>query len=89
MVSYDTVAVLSRFSKRYKIRFTLLSDTKSKIIRAFGLLNEKHPPGDPVHGVAHPAILIVDGNGKVTGRFAEADYTRRPDINDVLDAIKR
>lgn len=88
-MSYDSVTVLSLFAKRYKIKFSLLSDRGSKIIRAFGLLNENHPPGDPVHGIAHPAILVIDRGGKVTGRFSEASYSRRPKFNDVLEAIKR
>ncbi|MCG8548287.1 MAG: peroxiredoxin family protein [Alphaproteobacteria bacterium] len=86
-VSYDSINVLSLFASRRKIKFTLLSDQGSKIIRAFGLLNENHPPGSAVHGIAHPTILVVDSKGKVTANFAEANYSRRPDLNQVLKAL--
>ena len=86
-MSYDSIDVLSLFASRRKIEFTLLSDQDSKIIRAFGLLNENHPPGSAVHGIAHPTILVVDSQGKVTASFAETNYSRRPDINQVLNAL--
>ena len=79
--------MLSLFASRRKINFPLLSDHGSKIIRAFGLLNESHPPGSAVHGIAHPTILVINPKGKVTARFAEASYSQRPEISQVLKAL--
>ncbi len=80
--------VLARFAKRRKIGFTLLSDPKSEIIRAFGLLNKRHAPGSAYHGISHPMILTIDPKGVVRARFSETDYSQRPDIDAVLRAVR-
>ncbi len=46
-VSYDSVAVLKNFSDRRGITYPLLSDADSKVIRAYGLLNESVDKGTP------------------------------------------
>ena len=40
-ISYDSAAILENFAARRNITFPLLSDPESKIIRDFGILNEK------------------------------------------------
>ena len=42
-ISYDSVAALKNFADRKHITYPLLSDSDSKIIRAFGILNETVP----------------------------------------------
>jgi len=79
---------LARFAKRRKIGFALLSDPKSEIIRAFGLLNERHVPGSAYHGIPHPIVLVIDRKGVVRARFSETDYSQRPDIDAVLRAAR-
>ena len=49
-ISYDSVALLKEFAERKKISYPLLSDPESAIIRAFGILNDNFPPGDPWYG---------------------------------------
>lgn len=88
-MSYDSVAALSRFAKRRNLRFTLLSDPGSEIIRAFGLLDERHAPGTPFYGIAHPMIFVVGPDGVIMSRFSEIDYTRRPDPEAVLRTLRQ
>jgi AhpC/TSA family/Disulphide bond corrector protein DsbC len=76
-ISYDSVAVLKHFADRKNIRFALLSDSESKTIRAFGLLNEEVPKASPFHGVPHPVTYIVDGRGLIKSRHFEEDYRKR------------
>ena len=38
-ISYDTVDVVSDFSKRRGITFPLLADPESRVIKSFGILN--------------------------------------------------
>jgi AhpC/TSA family len=38
-ISYDSPEILAEFSRRYNITFPLLSDTDSRTIKAFGILN--------------------------------------------------
>ena len=87
-MTYDPVKVLAHFAERSGIAYTLLSDSKSEIIGAFGLTNDRFPPGSPWHGFAHPMIMVVDANGIVRHRFSEKNYRQRPKIDDVLASIR-
>ncbi len=87
-VTYDAVPKLKRLAKRAKITFPMLSDENSEIIRAFGLLAENYPQGSFYYGIPHPAIIVVKADGKVSHRFSERNYTDRPDIDTVLEALK-
>jgi peroxiredoxin len=79
---------LARFAKRRDIQFTLLSDPKSKAIRAFGVLNEDFPPKSVGYGIARPVIFVVDAHGVIRGRFSESNYRERPDIDAVLNTLE-
>jgi len=76
-LSYDSVAILEEFSRRRHIRYPLLSDPGSVIIRRFGLLNPDFPSGDPAHGVPFPGALVLDARGVVQTRLFEKTYAER------------
>jgi hypothetical protein len=77
-LSYDSPEVLAHFARRRDIRFPLLSDPGSEIIRRFGLLNARdYAEGDLAWGVPYPGTLIVDAEGVVRGRFFEEAYAER------------
>lgn len=88
-VTYDGLPVLQRLDSRRNIAYPMLSDEKSEVIEAFGLLNENYPPDSPYRGVPHPAIIVLDAEGTVSHRFSEAGYVRRPPVDDVLDVLRR
>jgi peroxiredoxin len=92
-ISYDDVKVLTALAKKgrgkRKVTYPLLSDPESKMIKAFGILNEKHKKGHKWHGVPHPYIFIVDADGKVLGKLSEIRYQKRPTVNDILNLIKK
>ena len=83
-VSYDSVEILRNFADRRKISFPLLSDSDSKIIRAFGLLNEGVPEDSPFRGIPHPITFLVDKNGVVKERQFEEDYRQRYTLGSTL-----
>jgi hypothetical protein len=83
-ISYDSVAVLKNFADRKAIKFPLLSDSDSKTIREFGLLNEKPPKGSPFFGIPHPATYIVDARGIIKSRHLEEDYRKRYTAGNIL-----
>ena len=87
-MTYDPARVLNRVKRRRNLKMTLIADLGSRVIRAFGLLNESYPPGSPAHGVAHPIVLILDKNGTVTHRFSNANYTVSPPLDLVLKALR-
>ena len=79
--------VLRKFAVRNRSLLTLLADPKSETIRAFGVLNDRFPPGAPGHGVAHPIIFVTDANGVVSHRFSKDDYRDRPEILVILQTL--
>lgn len=83
------MVVLDEFARRHRSRLTLLADPESEMIRAFGVLNDRFPPGSPGHGIAHPIIFVIDPNGVITHRFSKEDYELRPEVEIVLDALQR
>ena len=87
-MTYDSVDELSRFAKRRKIKYPVLADPNSEVIRAFGLLNEDYPVGSYAHGVAHPIIVVIDADGIVSHRFSRAGYVRRPDVDAVISVLR-
>ena len=87
-VTYDDVGKLKRLARRANIRYPLLSDVHSDVIRAFDLLAENYPQGSFYYGVPHPAIIVLGPDGAVTHRFSESNYVARPDIDDVLAALR-
>jgi hypothetical protein len=83
-VSYDSVEILKNFAGRKHITFPLLSDPESKIIRAFGILNETVKPGTPQFGIPYPGTFIVDAKGTVVSKYFEEDFRERVSASDIL-----
>ena len=76
-ISYDSPAVLKYFHDKRKLRYPLLSDEGSKIIRAFGILNDAVKPGTPFAGIPHPGTYVISPDGKVVSKHFEENYTER------------
>jgi hypothetical protein len=83
-ISYDSQAVLKDFALRQKITYPLLSDPESKVIRAYGLLNQSVSPNTPQFGIPHPGTFVLDTNGVVTSKHFEEDYRQRSTASDIL-----
>lgn len=83
-ISYDSPAILRSFADRQHITFPMLSDPDSKIIRAYGILNETVPVRDPTFGIPYPGTYIVDAQGKVVVKHFEDDYKDRVSASDIL-----
>jgi thioredoxin-dependent peroxiredoxin len=63
-VSRDSVASHQKFKDKYKIPFTLLADTESKLCDAMGVIVEKNMYGKKSMGVAR-ATFLIDATGKI------------------------
>lgn len=81
--------MLQRFAAKERIGFTLLSDPDSALIEAFGLLDNSVPATSKWHGYAHPVIFAVGPDGIVRRRFSEENYQQRPDVNMILDILRK
>ena len=92
-VSYDDVETLKAFSEKgtgkNKVNYPLLADPKSEMIRAFGILNEKHKKGQLRYGIPYPHIFLVNPEGRIDGKFSEKRYQDRPTVDSILAFIRK
>ncbi len=65
---------------KLRLPFPLLSDARGDLARLYGLWNEEE-------GVAIPAIVIVDGSGKIVYLYAGSDFADRPPDEEILGAL--
>ncbi len=62
-VSPDAAASHQKFIKKYKLRFSLLSDPDRKVMKRYGAFGEKIKDGQKTLGVIRSTVLIgKDGN---------------------------
>jgi peroxiredoxin len=72
------------------VNFALLSDPDHKIIDAYGLRDPAYE-GQKVYGIPHPAVYVINKQGKVVWAKVESDYKQRPtneEIRAALDSLK-
>lgn len=68
-----------------KLGFLLLSDPNHKVIDGYGLRDPAYKE-EKVYGIPHPAVYIINKDGKVIWAKIESDYRKRPS-NDELRAV--
>lgn len=83
-ISYDSAGALKDFADRKHITYPLLSDPESRIIRAYGILNETVKPVTPAYGIPYPGVYVVDVQGKIISKYFEDDYADRVSTADIL-----
>ena len=85
-ISYDSPAVLKKFSDRSKITFPLLSDPESKTIDAYHIRNEA-AKGKAV-GVPNPGTFILDPDGVIRAKLFLEGYRDRHSTEELIKAAK-
>jgi peroxiredoxin len=85
-ISYDSPAVLKRFTDRSKITFPLLSDPGSKTIEAFHIRNEAAK--GKAAGVPHPGTFILDRQGVIRAKLFLEGYRIRHTTDALLKAAR-
>ncbi len=88
VISYDAPETLADFAAKYDFPYVMLSDEGSKIIKAFGILNEKINVESPYYGIPHPTIYVITAAGEITAKLAEDTPEKRPTADLVLEAIR-
>lgn len=83
-LTYDSAAVLQHFGKRLSIKYTMLSDPQSKVIQAFGILNDNVEKGTPQYGIPFPGTYVINEQGIVTAKYFEADFRERYSAASIL-----
>jgi thioredoxin-dependent peroxiredoxin len=67
-VSADSIASHEKFAQKHGLTFSLLSDEKKKIIKAYGVWKEKSMYGKKYFGIERTTI-VIDENGFVRHIF--------------------
>ena len=86
-VSYDPTEILTRFTEKQAIPYPLLSDAGSVTIDAWKLRDVRYKPDSFAWGVPYASIYVISPKGVLRAKLAEEDYTVRPPLSAVLDAI--
>ena len=76
-VSYDVQEILAAFALRYGIGFPLLSDSRSEVIRSFGIFNFNMAPELRYYGVPHPVEYLISPDGVVVKKYFVPSYQHR------------
>ena len=76
---------MARFANEKRIRFPLLSDPDSAVIRAFGLLNQD-AQSERTRGIPHPGTVLVDSSGTIRAKLFHAGYRARHASSEILEA---
>ena len=95
-ISVDPPDVSKNFAEKIasdgkgRVNFPILSDPDHKIIDAYGLRDPAYE-GQKVYGIPHPAVYVIDKQGRVAWARIERDYKQRPtneEIRAALDSLK-
>lgn len=104
-ISPQTVKQSYFMHDQHKLRFPLLSDSRNKLARAFGLtyrvpaaqeavyrrafVNLPFTNGDESWELPIPASFVVDRDGTILFASANEDYTERPEPRDIVELLHR
>ncbi len=69
-----------------EVSFPILADPGHEIIDAYGLRDPAYE-GQKVYGIPHPAVYLIDKNGKVTWAKVESNYRERPTSQEIRAAL--
>ena len=92
-ISIDPPDVIKSFADKIAsdgkgaVNFPLLSDPEHKIIEAYGLRDPAYN-GQKVEGIPHPAVYVIDKQGKVAWARIESDYKQRPTNEELRAALE-
>lgn len=70
-----------------KVTYAMLSDPGHRIIDAYGLHDPTYD-GTKFDGIPHPAVYVIDKNGRVAWAKVELDYKVRPSNADIRAALE-
>ncbi len=85
-ISYDSPAVLKRFSDRMKITFPLLSDPESQTIDAYHIRNGA--ARGKAEGVPEPGTFILDREGVIRAKLFLEGFRSRHTTDALIEAAR-
>ncbi len=84
-MSGDSVEQLQKFRDKYRLNFPLAGDTSHKMLKAYGVWQEKELYGQKSMGIVRTTYLI-DGEGKIQQVFPKVKVDGH--AQEVLAALK-
>jgi peroxiredoxin len=88
-ISYDSPQILSTFTERRGIKYTMLSDPGSKIIDSYKLRDPQYQPSSRAYGVPRPVIFVLDKSGTIKAKLYEESYQKRPPAALVVETLDK
>ena len=91
-ISPDSTAEGKKFAQliatdhRGEVTFPILSDPGSRIIDRYALRDEAYA-GKKEDGIPHPAVFVLDAQGRVRWMKVETDFRERPSNAEIAAAI--
>jgi len=98
-------SLTAAFAEKMGLSFAVLSDKGNEVAAKYGLVftvDEALRPiysdfgidlaaanGDTSHRLPLPATYVIDREGSISFRFADADYTKRLDPQEVVEEIRK
>jgi peroxiredoxin len=86
-ISYDSTAILKRFTARSAITYPLLSDVGSKTIDAYGIRNKEAP--ERWNGIPYPGTFVIDQKGIIRAKLFLDGYKERHAVEALVEALKK
>ncbi|HTY55568.1 MAG TPA: redoxin domain-containing protein [Candidatus Binataceae bacterium] len=89
-ISYDTQEQLRNFADKHGIRYSLLSDIGSEVIKRYGILNSLISPdekGRRWYGIPFPGTYVTDEKGVVVRKFFNQHHAVRESGETVRDQL--
>jgi hypothetical protein len=79
--------VLREFAEKQRIPYPLLSDLESRVIREYGILNDRIGKDDAfLYGIPYPGVYVTDERGVVVAKFFHDSYKKRDSPETLIDA---
>ena len=82
-ILYDPPEMLKAFAEARGIKFPLLSDSGSAVIKRYDILNRETDPDSRAYGIPYPGTFNLDTNGRVLQRFFEQRYQERFTVSSI------
>lgn len=104
-LSPEQESEVRKTKSKNNLKFTVLSDKKNELARKLGLVFKVDPEvnkeykllgldleasqGDKSFELPVPATFVIDQNRKIVFAFADADYTKRADTKEIIEAVTK
>lgn len=83
-ISADTVGSHKKFSEKYDLPFTLLSDDKKEVVEKYGVWKEKSMYGRKYMGIER-TTFVIDEEGKIKNVFPKVKVAGH--VEEVMKAL--